>query len=71
MSVLFACTLPATAMRMSVTQCIPAPVSPNQLALALIGMAPAGNDCIAVEYTCCATRSSLTLAKRSATAASP
>eukprot|EP00965_Chrysotila_dentata_P110133 3639387-Pleurochrysis_carterae.AAC.1 len=49
MSVLFACTLPATAMRTSVIQCIPAPVSPNHFDLALIGAAPAGNDCIAVE----------------------
>eukprot|EP00965_Chrysotila_dentata_P243933 6205688-Pleurochrysis_carterae.AAC.1 len=38
MSVLFACTIPATAMRMSVTQCIPAPVSPSHMDLALIGV---------------------------------
>eukprot|EP00965_Chrysotila_dentata_P237195 6201741-Pleurochrysis_carterae.AAC.1 len=49
MRVLFACMLTATAMRASVTQCIPAPVSSNNIDLALIGVAPVGSDCIAID----------------------
>eukprot|EP00965_Chrysotila_dentata_P127374 4212241-Pleurochrysis_carterae.AAC.1 len=71
MSVLLACTLPATAMRMSVTQCMPAPVSPSHIDLTLAGATPTGSDCMATEYAFCAMRASLTFAKRSATASSP
>eukprot|EP00965_Chrysotila_dentata_P036499 1214330-Pleurochrysis_carterae.AAC.1 len=71
MSVLLACTLPATAVHTSVTQCMPAPMSPSHIDLALAGATLAGSDCMATEYAFCAMRASLTFAKRSATAASP
>eukprot|EP00965_Chrysotila_dentata_P037017 1231786-Pleurochrysis_carterae.AAC.6 len=43
---LAACTLPLTAFATSVTQCIPAPVSPSHIALAQVCIGPDGIDCM-------------------------
>eukprot|EP00965_Chrysotila_dentata_P143502 4741359-Pleurochrysis_carterae.AAC.1 len=70
MSVWFGRMLPFTAREVFVAQCMPAPVSPSHIVLALEA-AIAGIDCMTDVNIACVSASPRTCAKWSSIAASP